>query len=185
MKIWALVLPRILRIAVAGWCFLSAAVAADLWVVDPAGLTPAEQVLLASLQGQLNQTEARLWVRGRSAYARVLEELRNEEWNLKTASLWDVVTATQRTGSRFLTCDVKTESLNVATSLAGPRRALIADVTLRDRLTALGMVEHLDVRPLTEGQAWKGFRSEFRRRVADGPAGDVVLDLDDRMRRIG
>ena len=163
---FATVFRRILQTTLAGWIAAAAAAAAtDLWVVDPAGLTPAEQALLASLQGQLNQIEARLWVRGRGAYARVLEELRTEGWNLKTASLWDVVAATQRTGSRFLTCNVGTESLNVATSLAGPRRALIADVTVRDRLTALGMVEHLDVRPLTEAQAWKEFQSEFRRRV--------------------
>lgn len=164
MKIWPRILSLVLRIAVAGWFSLLAARAADLWVVDPTGLSPAEQALLASLQGRLNQTEARLWVRGRSAYARVLEELRNEGWNLKTpTSLWDVVASTQQSGSRFLTCDVKTESLNVATSLAGPRRALIADVSLRDRLTALGMVEHLDVRSLTEAEAWKEFQSEFRR----------------------
>lgn len=40
--------------------------ARELWVIDPRGLSGAESVLLASLQGGLNRTGAVVWVRGRA-----------------------------------------------------------------------------------------------------------------------
>ena len=66
----------------------------------------------------------------------------------------------------YLLCDVKKASLNVATSLAGPRHALVADFSLRGRLDVLGLSELLDVRGLTESMAWRNYRSEFAAGIA-------------------
>ena len=58
------------------------ATAGELWVVDPRGLSSPELALLASLQGNVNRTQATLWVRGVGANAWLLEDFRREGWSL-------------------------------------------------------------------------------------------------------
>lgn len=158
---------RALFLAIALWCCggLPALGAGSLWVVSPEGLSPAEQALLATLQGNLNRDGAHLWVRGRGANQRVLEELEREGWQLKSATIWQVLAETKSTLSGFIRCRVDTESLNVATSLAGPRHAVAADVSLVPKLIELGLHQLGDVTSVSEVEALKQFRSEFSPRV--------------------
>jgi len=82
--------------------------ASALWVLDPQGISPAEQVLLASLQGNLNRTNAVLWVRGRGANAWVLEELRAEGWTLRTnATVWSVLADSRSHLAGYLTYQLR------------------------------------------------------------------------------
>ncbi len=136
--------------------------AAELWVIDPRGLPPAEQALLASLQGQLNRTNATLWLRGVGASTWVLEEVRAEGMTCRTnLTVWSALELSRDRVQGFITCSVTNASLNVATSLAGPRRAVVADVSLRPNLIAQGWRELLDVRGLSEMAAWTQFRGDF------------------------
>jgi len=57
-------------------------------------------------------------------------------------------------------------SLNIATSLAGPRRAVLADVSLRERLESLGLREVLHVTETNEHVAFSRYQSEFARGLA-------------------
>jgi len=140
---------------------------AGLWVVSPAGLNPAEQALLASLQGNLNRTEATLWIRGGGMNARVLEQLRAEGKELReTNSVWGLLAWFTNRVAGFVTCRVTDASLNVATSLAGPHHALIADESLRGRLEALGLTELFDARQLSELTAFAEFQKEFTPGIA-------------------
>lgn len=144
-----------------GWAVMGAG-SAELGVVDPRGMSAAEQALLASLQGQVNREQAALWVRAPGVQVRILEDLQAEGWQVKTQrSLWDWVGAEAPRLEGYLTCDVTNASLNVATSLAGPRRAVVADISLTERLRSLGLKEVLDVRGLDEATAFRRYRSEF------------------------
>lgn len=150
-------------VVVFGWALMEAS-SAELGMVDPRGMSAAEQALLASLQGQVNREQAVLWVRAPGVQVRILEDLQAEGWQVTTQrSLWDWVGAEAPRLAGYLTCDVTNASLNVATSLAGPRRALVADVSLTNRLRSLGLREVLDVRGLDEATAFRRYDHEFVR----------------------
>ena len=138
----------------------------ELRVIDPGGLLPAEQPLLASLQGQLNRTNAVLWVKSGGMNARILAELTDEGVRLRPAgSVWELLAESRGRVAGFITCDADDASLNVATSLAGPRRAVVIDTSLRARTGALGLRELLDVRGLGEVEAFAKFGSESARGI--------------------
>src|SRR5438105_1858592 len=50
----------------------------ERWVVDPKGLSRAEQTLLATLQGVLNEKEATLWLRSSGMSDVIIEQLKGE-----------------------------------------------------------------------------------------------------------
>lgn len=136
----------------------------ELRVIDPAGLTSAEQPLLASLQGQLNRTNAVLWVKSGGMNARILAELTDEGVRLRPAgSVWALLAESRGRLAGFITCDADDASFNVATSLAGPRRAVVLDASLRGRAEALGLRELFDARGLGEAEAFAKFGGEFAR----------------------
>lgn len=137
----------------------------ELWVVDPRGLGGAEGALLASLQGGLNRTSAVVWVRGDGMNARLLGELREEGWTLReSGGLWTLLEARRAAFDGLVVGQVGTESINRATTLAGLRRALVADVSLVDRLVALGLPVLADARSGSTADLWL----ECRERVARG-----------------
>lgn len=138
----------------------------ELWILDPRGLNTGEQALLASVQGNLNRSNAVLWIRGVGANAWVLNDLQREKWLFHTnINVWSLIEFFRPHFAGFVTCVVTNTSLNVATSLAGSRQALIADSSLKPRLEALGLRQLLDVRELNEKAAFTQFRAEFAQRV--------------------
>ncbi|MBL9172968.1 MAG: hypothetical protein JNL10_05495 [Verrucomicrobiales bacterium] len=118
-----------------------------LWVIPQVSDSPAEQALLASVQGVLNRDQARVWIRSRGLYEILLEDLRREGRPLKNASnVWEVLVAERDSFRGFVTWSSADGSLNAATTLAGPRRLALVEATIRDRVTALGLKEVEDVR---------------------------------------
>ena len=138
-----------------------------LWVVDPQGMPPAEQALTASIQGHLNRTQATVWVKGRGAATWVLEDLQKEGWTLETStSPWPLLETFRSRLRGFITCQLDDSSFNAATSLAGPRDAMVVDASLRQRMTDLGWTELFDARGLRESDVLERFRPEFARGLA-------------------
>lgn len=118
-----------------------------LWVISQVPETPAEQALLASVQGVLNIDQPRVWIRSRGLYEVLLEDLRKEGRPLKNASnVWEVLAAERTAFRGFVTWSPADGSLNAATTLAGPRRLALVEATIRDRVTAMGLKEVEDVR---------------------------------------
>jgi hypothetical protein len=130
---------------------LSATAAETLHVVDPHGLTTAEQGLLASAQGLLNREAPRVWVRSGGLHARVLERVRDRFEVADIPGPWALISSNRAVLSAFVTCRVRDASFNLATSLAGQRRWLVVDESLRDRALGLGLEEALDVRDAPAG----------------------------------
>ncbi len=118
-----------------------------LWLVPPPpGSAPAEQALLASAQGLLNRDQPNVWIRSGGLHARVLERV-GPRFDVTTVeSVWALLASNRSAFTGFLTCNVTNHTLNLATSLAGPRRALVVDATLRDRALELGLTEVADLR---------------------------------------
>jgi hypothetical protein len=153
-----------------GFLWLGAGGAAEpgrLWVVDPQGLSPAEQALTASIQGHLNRTQATVWFKGRGAATWVLEDLRKEGWTLETSnSPWSLLENFRARFRGFVTCQLEDPSFNAATSLAGSREAVVVGASLRQRMTDLGWTELFDARGWRDADVFERFGPEFTRGIA-------------------
>lgn len=117
-----------------------------LWIVDPPPSTAAEQALLASAQGLLNRTSATVWVRSPGLNRIVLAAHTSRFDTITVPSAWALILSNRPRFDRFLTCSVTNRSFNLATSLAGPRDALVVDASLRDQALAAGLREEGDLR---------------------------------------
>lgn len=135
----------------------------QLWVVDPAPSLPAEQALLASVQGLLNRDAPRVWVRARGLHARVLERVASRFEMVPVMSCWTLIASNRSRFDGFLTCTITNHTLNLATSLAGPRNALVMDSSLRSQAIALGLREVADLRQEAASGAFDRFQRETRR----------------------
>lgn len=110
-----------------------------LWVVQSIPAAPAEQALLASVQGLLNTTNATVWIRAGGLHEHTLEQVRPRYRIEPVPDVWALIAAHRSRLSRFVLCSVTNDTLNHAFSLAGTVEAVVADVTLGPRLSSLGL----------------------------------------------
>lgn len=150
-----------------------------LWVIPQVPDSPAEQALLASVQGVLNIDQPRVWIRSRGLYEILLEDLRREGRPLRNASnVWEVLAAERASFRGFVTWSSADGSLNAATTLAGPRRLALVEASVRDRVTAMGLKEVEDVRG-SKGVADQRVPADCDRRMAVHQPTDKVIHLRD------
>ncbi len=134
-------------------------------VVRPS--TPAEQALLASLQGLVNRDRARLWIDDGGMNGLIFSELR--AWGVEIRwleSVWDALDHFRADVAGGILCSAADESLNVATSLAGLEGAVVVDASLSDRFRGFGRPVLEDVRSLTEAALFERDGHRFTRGIA-------------------
>ena len=136
-----------------------------LWILDPPPADAAHQALAASIQGLLNQDRAVVWIRARSLQALVLERVQHRFTLAITANPWEIVRSNRACFAGFLTCHVTNHTLNLATSLAGPRQALVIDTSLRQTALDLGLTEVADLRAVPATHAFDRFSPECSRGI--------------------
>lgn len=136
-----------------------------LWLVDPAPSTPVEQALLASAQGLLNRDGPTVWVKARGLHARVFERVSSRFDVVQVPNPWALIASNRSRFEGFLTCDITNHTLNLATSLAGPRRALVIDASLRQKAIAAGLKEIADLRSEPADGVFHRFQHETRRGI--------------------
>ena len=137
-----------------------------LMVVDAAGLSSAEQALLASAQGILNRKHPMAWVKAGGLHARVLDSVAPGFSIERLRGPWPLLASNRNAFSRFVTCRATDGSLNLATSLAGQRQWLVIDESLRPAALAHGLREAMDVREAPPGS--------FARHGADAARGILI-----------
>ena len=138
----------------------------ELWVLDPQRLSAAEKTLAATLQGVLNEERATVWLRTRGMSAVVLEELKGEGAVLhEVTSPWEIVAHFRDRIAGAIVYEPGTESLNVATSLCGPRHAVAVDAGLANRAEQEGLKVLEDVRGVSEAEALKRYQASFARGI--------------------
>ena len=150
---------KVLLAAVAGFVPLAAqSTLPRLWLVPPPpGAAHAEQALLASAQGNLNREQPTVWIHSGGLHGRVLDRVASRFNITPVESVWALLASNRSAFSGFLTCHVTNHTLNLATSLAGPRRALVVDATLRERALTLGLAEVADLRQESATNALERF----------------------------
>jgi hypothetical protein len=134
----------------------------DLWVIDIDAASPAEQTLAITLQGLVNKQGQRVWTAGDGMNGILLDQLRQEGTAIHTAnSAWDLLKQFGGAVKGALLYKLGTDSLNVATSLCGPRQAVAIDESIQDRARAAGLQVLFDARPYDERKAYGEFKDQF------------------------
>jgi len=141
----------------------------DLWVINVGKSSAAERTLAVTLQGLVSKDrEFRqgIWVAGGGMYALVLEELRAEGTKIhKVDSAWKLLARFRDRVKGVVVYKLGTDSLNVATSLCGPKRAVAVDESILGKARAQGLSVLLDVRGYDEARAYEEFKNLFARGV--------------------
>jgi hypothetical protein len=151
-----------------------------LLVVSADGLSPAEQILLAGIQGLLNRTNAAVWLRSGGMNARILKDLQDEGLAVETVSgPWPLVERFRDRFEGMVLGSVGDESINRATSVAAVTRALIVDASLAARPEFAGLPVVADARVLSDVELWERFGPRFLRGHAVHQAARKTLHLRD------
>ncbi len=144
-----------------------AASPARLFVIDPTPLKPAEQTMLATLQGLANRTNAQIWLRTGGMSEIILQRLvRDGTAPMTRTSVWQLVDEFRPAIAGAVLVDLKSESLNAATSLAGLLNGVVADATLTNELAAAGLPVIADARGLTDAEVLAKHGAGFARGIA-------------------
>jgi hypothetical protein len=133
-----------------------------LWVVHTDALSPAEQTLAVTLQGLVARERTAIWVADGCINGVILQQLQAEGVSVQeTRSVWELLDVFRAHVNGAIVYDSGTPSINVATSLCGPKRAVAVEASLVARAQAEGLDLLLDVRGYDELRAFQEFGELF------------------------
>jgi len=133
-----------------------------LWALRHDRLSPAEQVLAQTIQGLTAAMPVSVWQQAGSAYAVIEKQLRDEGVTVRPGgSVWEVLHRLKDAVKGAVVYRLGTPSLNVATALCGPMRAVAVDESLLPQARSAGLKILVDARGTNEVQALERYRSLF------------------------
>ncbi len=148
-----------------------------LWVVDPDALSSAEQTLVLTLQGLVADGSSAIWIKDVGMNALILADLKEEGINIREAgSVWDLLDEFREAVAGSVLYDLGTDSINVATSLCGPLRAVAIDTSLQDQAKAAGLAVLADARGMDEVEAFDTYSEMFASSGEAGLLGTVMVE---------
>ena len=145
-----------------------------LYVIDKSGLTGYEKIMLASMQGVTAKNRACIWISGcGDSYDLWLSEIK-ENFGISTKSVYSVYTLLETVAGQidgYILFDLADgSSLNVATSLAGIKRAIMVDYHLEGKVKELGFTCLFDARGLGDDWTYENYSDKF------GQGGELLND---------
>ncbi len=148
-----------------------------LWVVDPDVLSPAEETFVLTLQGLVADGSSAIWIKDVGMNALILADLKKEGTNIREAgSVWDLLDEFREAVAGSVLYDLGTDSINVATSLCGPLRAVAVDTSLLEKAEAAGLAVLADVRGMDEVEAFDTYGEMFASSGEAGLLGAVMVE---------
>lgn len=154
-------LPLILAGAIA-----SGAKSIELDTLQFEALSPAERVVAETLQGLTAKGSAKIWLENGGIQADILKDLVHEGAKVRPAkSVWDLVSKFKGKIKGAIIYQLGTPSLNVATGLCGPFQAIAIDGSMVDTESSKGLKILLDVRGMTEEQAFAKYAPQYKKGV--------------------
>lgn len=137
-----------------------------LFTLDHQALKPAEQVLAQTLQGLTARKAPRIWLETKGIQTEILADLKKEGTKVEPArDVWQLVRNFRPEVKGAIVYKLGTPSLSVANGLCGPYDAVAIDETLLDTAKAQGLPILLDVRGMTEREAFAKYRSRYKKGV--------------------
>lgn len=135
-----------------------------LFTLDHNALKPAEQVLAQTLQGLTARKAPRIWLENKGIQVEILSDLRKEGARVEAArDVWQLVQAFRPEVKGAIVYKLDTPSLSVANGLCGPMNAVAIDESQLETAKAKGLPVLLDVRGMTEKEAFAKYRSRYKK----------------------
>lgn len=130
----------------------------DVWVVNALRFSEAEKVMLATLQGLTSKGGEVIWVNSGGMDGRILKQLQIEGVKIhEIDSSWEVLSHFSGVCKGFVLYKLGTDSINVATSLCGPYKAVAVDESLQNQVQSFGLNMLIDVRGCDEAAAFEKY----------------------------
>lgn len=144
----------------AGWMLLAAGSLAKapptIYTLVHDKLSPAEQVLVQTLQGLANRKEAQIWLETGGIQALILEDLKKEGRKVVAAKdVWELVASSKKWLKWYVPFRLGDESLNVATSLSGWVSSVAVEESLVGQAKAHGLQEFPEFRTNKESSLFE------------------------------
>lgn len=144
----------------------SHAVNNEISVIAGQALSPAEQVIVQSIQGLVNVRSPKVWLQVPGASAVMLKQLEAHGSQVNQAStVWQLVDKYRSNIKGAIIYRLGTESLNVATGLCGPMSAIAVDETLAPKIKTQGIPIFVDARDITETEAYSRFHELYSKGI--------------------
>ena len=131
-----------------------------MYTIDRETLKPAETVLAQTLQGLTARKAPRIWIATKGVQETLLKNLEKER-PVETADVWGLVKRFRGEVKGAIVYKLGTPSLSVASGLCGPMNAVAIDESLVDAAKGAGLNVVLDVRGMTEKDAFAKYRSLY------------------------
>lgn len=129
-------------------------------------LPPGEQVLAQTLQGITGTDRPRIWLGNSGIGDEVLGEMRRSGTvTVDDTTVWALVDRFRDRIKDVIEYKLGTPSLNVATSLCGPKSGVAIDESMVDLASAHGLDVTVDVRNMDEQQAYASYRRLWRKGI--------------------
>lgn len=153
----------------------------DLWVITHRDMSPAEQLLAQTLQGiTAGNADKRIWLRAPGIYEVVLQGMKMDGVKIHEAkSVWEIVNEFKPDIKGAIVCKIGTDSLNVATSLCGPKGCVAVDESLLDLAKSNGLAVVEDVRGMDDATAMTKYKDLFKHGVVVSQENRIAGHLRD------
>lgn len=100
----------------------------EIWTINRSRMNNASRLMIATLQGQVAKEKPGILILSETLDTLIKNQLIYEGWTIRsTPSPWTLITEFRSYYSGAILCDLNQDSLNVATSLAGPMDAIVID----------------------------------------------------------
>jgi hypothetical protein len=153
----------------------------DLWVIQRDRVPGAEQLLAATLQGlTCENKDSRIWLGLPGGYEILLDQMKKDGVRIQEAdSVWDLVRKFKPQIKGMIVCKIGTDSLNVATSLCGPKSCVAVDESLLAQAKNEGLAIVEDVRGMDDRTALAKYKSLFSRGIVVSQGAGIPGHLRD------
>jgi len=152
----------------------------ELWVADVHGYSSAEQTLVATLQGQVDHGERRIWIRQGAMNTLLLEQMvRHGVKVYAVESAWQLVEQFRDQIKGTIVYKEGTASLNAATSICSLLGAVALEESLLGRAEAAGLPVVKDVRGYDQARVLEEFGGRFNKNLLVEQSESIPFHLRD------
>ncbi|MGV3618722.1 MAG: hypothetical protein ACO1SV_25650 [Fimbriimonas sp.] len=135
-----------------------------LYTLDRDRLTPADAVVAQCLQGLTARKGARIWLETKGVQETILQDLRKEGARVEpVGDVWKLLGRFRAEVKGAIVYKLGTPSLSVANGLCGPMDAVAIDETLLEKAKGQGLKILVDARGMTERDAFRKYRSRYKK----------------------
>ena len=136
-----------------------------LYVISRNSMSEHEKIMVASMQGVTAKTQPCIWIEGASKSGSIWLNDMKERFGVKTESVstaWDLLGKVKSQFEGYILYDLTDKtSLNAATSMAGPYKAIVVDKSIESKVKDSGLQKIFDTTGKTDQWLYNQFKDKF------------------------